>query len=73
MDSPIVVPVKELKAFRRIHLKAGESQTVSFDIKPEMLSFLDAEGHAVLEPGDFLIMTGPNSRDVKAVKYTIDN
>ena len=66
-------PVKELKAFRRIHLKAGESQTVSFDIKPEMLSFLDAEGHAVLEPGDFLIMTGPNSRDVIAVKYTIDN
>ncbi|MBO4826433.1 MAG: beta-glucosidase BglX [Prevotella sp.] len=64
-------PVKELKGFRRIHLKAGESQTVSFDIKPEMLGFLDAEGRLVIEPGDFLIMTGPNSRDVKTVKYVL--
>ena len=59
------------EAFRRIHLKAGESQTVSFDIKPEMLSFLDAEGHAVLEPGDFEVMIGPNSRDLKKTTLNV--
>ena len=64
-------PVKELKAFSRILLKAGEKRQVSFDITPDMLSFYDADGNTVLEPGDFDIMVGPNSRDVKTVRYTL--
>ncbi|MDD6854695.1 MAG: glycoside hydrolase family 3 C-terminal domain-containing protein, partial [Prevotella sp.] len=63
--SSIVRPVKELKGFRRIHLTKGATATVTFDIDATTLSYLDAEGHPILEPGDFEIMIGPNSRDVK--------
>ena len=58
-------PVKELKGFQRIHLKAGESQVVTFKITPDLLKFYDYNLDYVLEPGDFDIMIGPNSRDVK--------
>ena len=58
-------PVKELKAFRRIHLAAGESQDVSFQITPDMLKFYNADLQYVLEPGEFDIMVEPNSRDTK--------
>ena len=64
-------PVKELKGFQRIHLKAGESKTVTFDLTPDLLSFYDIDGNLVLEPGDFVIMTGPNSRDVQSVTLTV--
>ena len=63
----IVRPVKELKGFQRIHLEAGESKTISFDITKSMLSYFDGEGNTIFEPGDFNIMTGPNSRDVQSV------
>ena len=65
-------PVKELKGFRRIHLKAGESQKVTFDITPDLLSFYNYNLQWVLEPGEFQLMTGPNSRDVKSVKLTVE-
>ena len=58
-------PVKELKGFQRIHLKAGESQVVTFTITPDLLKFYDYNLNYVLEPGDFDIMIGPNNRDVK--------
>ena len=60
----IVRPIKELKGFRRIHLAKGESQTVNFDIDAATLSYYDAEGNSILEPGDFDIMIGPNSQTV---------
>ena len=71
LEAAVARPVKELKGFRRIHLKAGEEQTVTFPITREMLSYYNAEGELVFEPGDFLIMTGPNSRDVSTAKVTI--
>ena len=58
-------PVKELKGFQRIHLNAGESQTVTFTITPDLLKFYDYNLNYVLEPGLFEIIIGPNSRDVK--------
>ena len=64
-------PVKELKGFRRIHLKAGEQQQVAFTITPDMLSYYDAEGNSVLEPGEFILMTGPNSRDLQSVRFNL--
>lgn len=67
----IVRPVKELKGFQRIHLAKGESKTVSFDIDASTLSYYDTNGNTVLEPGDFDIMIGPNSRDVNTVKLTV--
>lgn len=65
-------PVKELKGFERIHLKAGESQEVSFKITPDMLKFYNAELKHIIEPGDFDIMIGANSRDVKSAKFTVN-
>lgn len=64
-------PVKELKGFERITLKAGESKNVTFTITPEMLKFYNYDLKYVLEPGDFNIMVGPNSRDLKTAKLTV--
>lgn len=64
-------PVKELKGFERITLKAGESRKVTFAITPEMLKFYNYDLKYVLEPGDFSIMVGPNSRDLKTAKLTV--
>ena len=64
-------PVKELKGFQRIHLKVGESKTITFAITPDLLKFYDYHLNHVLEPGDFDIMIGPNSRDVKKKTLTV--
>lgn len=65
-------PVKELKGFKRIHLEAGESKEVSFDITPDMLKFYNAELKHVIEPGDFQIMVGTNSKEVKTLKFRVN-
>ncbi len=64
-------PVKELKGFRRIHLAKGESRDVTFRITPEMLKYYDANLHYGLEAGDFHLMTGPDSRNVKSVVLSV--
>ncbi|NSW95143.1 MAG: glycoside hydrolase family 3 C-terminal domain-containing protein, partial [Bacteroidales bacterium] len=64
-------PVKELKAFQKIFLKAGESKEVSFELSAEDLKYYDHDLIWVCEPGDFEIMIGPNSRDVKKVMLTV--
>jgi beta-glucosidase len=61
-------PVKELKGFQKIELKAGESKNVSFSITPEDLKFYNYDLKYDWEPGEFEIMIGSNSRDVKKVK-----
>ncbi|MFT4019598.1 MAG: glycoside hydrolase family 3 C-terminal domain-containing protein [Agriterribacter sp.] len=58
-------PVMELKGFQRISLRAGESKQISFTITPEMLSMLNAEMKKVVEPGEFTIMIGASSRDIR--------
>ena len=63
-------PVKELKAFRKIFLKAGESREVTFELTAGDLKYYNHDLAYVCEPGDFEIMIGPNSRDVKAAKLT---
>jgi beta-glucosidase len=55
----------ELKGFQRIRLNAGESKTISFTITPEMLSMLDRDLKTTIEPGDFRIMIGASSRDIR--------
>ena len=61
--SSIARPVKELRGFQRIHLKAGEQRRVTFCIDREQLQYLNAQGEPVLEPGIFDIMIGTNSDD----------
>ncbi|NPD91076.1 beta-glucosidase BglX [Xylanibacter muris] len=67
----IARPVKELKGFERIELKAGESRRVEFTVTPDLLKFYNRNLDFVLEPGDFEIMVGPNSRDLKKLKLTV--
>lgn len=61
-------PVQELKGFQKIALKPGESKTISFTITPETLKFYNYDLKYVWEPGEFEIMIGGNSRDVKKAK-----
>ena len=68
----IIRPVKELKGFKRVHLDAGESKTVEFEISEPMLKFYNADLQFVSEPGDFEIMVGPNSMDVQTLKLTLN-
>jgi len=58
-------PLMELKGFQRIHLKAGESRKVDFVIKPVLLSMLNLKMERVVEPGDFRIMIGASSSDIR--------
>ena len=61
-------PVKELKGFQKIALEAGETKTVTFTITPEELKFYNSNLKYDWEPGEFAIMVGGNSRDVKSAK-----
>lgn len=58
-------PVKELKGFQKIELKAGETKTVSFSITPEDLKFYNYDLKYDWEAGEFEIMIGTNSDEVK--------
>ena len=69
----VVRPVKELKGFERVSLKAGESREVSFTINADMLKYYDNELSYGVEPGEFVLMVGPNSRDVQHVDFTLVN
>jgi beta-glucosidase len=62
-------PVKELKGYQRVALKAGETKTVSFTIDTESLAFYDINMAYCVEPGEFIIMTGSSSND-KDLKLT---
>ena len=61
----ITRPVKELKDFRKISLKAGESKTIKFIIDKEKLSFFNQKLQWVAEPGKFELMIGASSRDIR--------
>lgn len=56
-------PVKELKGFQRVALKAGESKRISFTLTPEHLRYYNLEMERVVEPGTFKVMVGGSSRD----------
>jgi beta-glucosidase len=64
----ITRPVKELKGFQKILIKAGESKTVTFNISNNDLKFYNSNLKYDWEPGEFMIMVGGNSRDVKSAK-----
>ncbi|HRI60662.1 MAG TPA: glycoside hydrolase family 3 N-terminal domain-containing protein, partial [Saprospiraceae bacterium] len=61
-------PVKELKGFQKIMLNAGESRMLTFTLTEHDLSFYRRDMTFGVEPGEFEIMVGGNSTDVKKVK-----
>ena len=54
---------KELKAHRQVDLEAGESRTVRIELPVAECTIVDAAGSRVVEPGEFTLLVGPNSRD----------
>ena len=65
----VVRPVKELKDFKRIFLKKGESREVRFVITEEDLKFYNSNLQYIYETGDFEVMVGTNSRDVQSKTF----
>ena len=57
----MVRPVKELKGYQKITMKAGEKERVTFTVTEETLKFYDAKGKFTAEPGKFAIMIGNSS------------
>ena len=61
-------PVQALKGFERIHLAAGASKTIKLTLLPEDFEMLNEKMETVIEPGDFTIMIGSSSRDIRLKK-----
>lgn len=63
--SSLARPVKELKGFKRVFLKAGEEKEIRFTITPEMLKTLNQALEWVIEAGEFRLMIGASSMDIR--------
>jgi beta-glucosidase len=61
----VSTPVKQLRGFRRLSLQPGETKTVDFTLGPEDLSLLNRDMHWVVEPGEFEVMVGSSSEDIR--------
>ena len=67
----MVRPVKELKGFRKIFLKKGESKQVSFTITADELKFYNADLKQITEQGEFKLYIGTSSHDVKEASFQL--
>lgn len=65
-------PVKELKGFRRVALKAGESKDVTFTIDASLLKYYNYDLQYVCEPGNFDVMIGGSSDAVRTARFTLE-
>ena len=66
--STVVTPVKQLKAFKRMNIKAKASQTISFELRKSDLSLYNQKMEQVVEAGTFNIMVGAGSQDIRLEK-----
>jgi beta-glucosidase len=69
--SSVTRPIKELKGFVRLSLAPGERRTVEFEVGPEQLRFYDRQMRRRVEPGEFELMVGGNSRDLTTVTLKV--
>jgi len=58
-------PMKELKGFKRLTLNPGEKRKVTFKLSATQLAFYDREMRLVVEPGEFKVMIGGSSEDIR--------
>ena len=65
----IARPVKELKGFRRVFIKKGETSNVTFTLTTEDLKYYNADLVYKYDAGEFLVMVGPNSRDTREARF----
>ncbi|NLD38051.1 MAG: glucan 1,4-alpha-glucosidase [Desulfatiglans sp.] len=63
------IPLKSLKAFKRVELKAGEKQNITFSLKPDDFALYDDNGQRIIESGDFTVMVGGSS--ASGIKATV--
>jgi beta-glucosidase len=61
-------PVMELAGFKRIDLKPGEKQTVTFQIEPSLMAFLDQDMKWKIEAGEIAVQIGSSSNDIRLTK-----
>lgn len=71
VTASVVRPVKELKDFRKVMLKPGESRVVSFPIGEDKLRFYNGKLEYVAEPGDFNVQVGLDSASVRQQRFTL--
>lgn len=67
----VVRPVKELKGFQKVELKAGEERVVRFKVDEDMLKFFNARLEHVAEAGEFTVQIGLDSQDVKEARFEL--
>ncbi len=67
----ITRPVKELKAFERVSLKAGESRTLTVDIPVQELAFVGLDGEKKVEAGEFLLWVAGDSASGEAIRFKV--
>lgn len=63
--SSVTTYEKRLAGFGRVRLKAGESKTVEFELRRDAFELIDRDWNRVIEPGDFRIMVGASSEDIR--------
>jgi beta-glucosidase len=73
MIRSLTPPVKELKAFKKINLKPGESQEVSFTLSVDDLAFYHQDMSLAAEAGDFKVFIGPSSDTDNATDFTLED
>ena len=65
-------PVRDLRGFERVELKAGESKEVTFELTADDLAFYGPSGEWAAEPGDFNVYVGTNSVDTQEGNFTVE-
>lgn len=71
MVASVTRPLKQLRGFEKVSLKPGESREIKFEISAQDLEFYNQKMKKVTEPGEFKVMVGPNSRDLKEASFRL--
>lgn len=58
LQASVRVPVRSLQGFKRIHLKLGRQETITFKLSPHQYAIIDEEGRKIVEPGEFEVSVG---------------
>ena len=65
-------PIKELKGFQKVELKAGETKKICFSVTEELLKFYTKDMQYEAEPGRFQIMIGKNSVQTECAEFVLE-
>jgi beta-glucosidase len=63
--SSVSTPIKQLRGFAKVALQPGETRTCTFTLRPDDLALYDQDLRRVVEPGEFRVMVGASSEDIR--------